>query len=206
MVAETTRGERKPFPEIRIMVTGGRRRRHLVFGPALQAVAVSGLLCGMLALGSLGAGWMTAPRRIVHQEKAARRTEIVNADLQDTVARLQDRLARAADHHAVLKARLSAITGRTGALSDRLAAAQVKLRTAPDPPAPPAADPQRLARLRQALVRVRHDVRRLQAQSATLAARVNKTEAERADQSARTRRYRAGLIEAEREAGQRGGR
>lgn len=199
------RGDRKPFPRIRITVTDSRRRRHFVLGPAFQAAALAILLCAVVGLGALGAGWMSAPHRIARQEKAVVRTEIANTDLQDTVARLQDRLAQTADHRSALKTRLSALAGKAAALHSRLAAAQAKVQAAHAAPAAPAAaqpaaNPDPIAQLRQAVARVRGAVHTLKAESATLAARLNKTEADRADLSVRNRRAEASLVAAQRAA------
>lgn len=207
MAADTSgaspgRGEGTPFPRIRISVTGDRRRRHFVLGPVIQAVALLVLLCGAVGLGTLGARWVSAPRRIAHQDKAAVRTEIANADLQDAVARLQDSLAKEADTRTALETRLAALAGRAAALRGRLAAAQAKLQASRNPPIQqPAANSDRVAALRQALARIQGEVHALKAESATLAARVSKTEADRSDQSARNRRTEASLVAATRPGG-----
>jgi chromosome segregation ATPase len=212
MVAETAHGGRKPFPEIRIKLTG-RRRAHLILGPGAQIAAISGLFCGALALGYFGLGLISEPRQVARQEQAAVRTEIANADLQDALARLQDRLARTAGDRTAAETRLSAITRKAGDLRGRLAAAEAKLQASRDPPAPQpaaaaqsAATPQQLAQLRQALARVRLDVQALKAENATLAVRLHAAETDSTDQSALYRRYRIGLVQAQRAARRLGSR
>lgn len=211
MVAETSRWGGEPSPEIRIASTGRKRRTCLVLTPAAQAAAA--LLCGTLGLGSLGAGRIAEPRRVAHQEKAAQRTEIANADLQDTVAHLEDRLARTAGERAAAEGRLSALTGAAGALRGRLATAEAKLQASRKlraqqsaAPAQPAAGPDNVAQLRQALVRVQSDLHALAAENATLAARLNKAQADRAAESALYRRYEVSLVQTPSAAKRRGGR
>jgi hypothetical protein len=213
MVAETSRGGKKPFPEIRITLTGGRRRAHLVLRPVAQIATISGLFCSALALGYLGVGLISEPHRVAHQEKAAVRTEIANTNLQDAVARLQDKLARTAGDRTEAETRLSAITRKAGALRGRLATAEAKLQASRDPPAPrpaaaapPAANPHPIAQLRQTLARVRLDVHALKAESATLAVRLHTAEADRTDQSVLYRRYQVSLVQARRAAKRLGGR
>ncbi|MGH7040195.1 MAG: hypothetical protein ACREE4_12640 [Stellaceae bacterium] len=217
MTAETSGGrcarrlgreDGKHFPEIRITVTGSRRRRHFILGPAIQTAALAILLCGALGLGTLGAEWISAPRRVAHQEKAAMRAEIANADLQDTVARLQNRLATTADDRGALKTRLSALAGKAAALRSRLAEAQAKVQAARAAPAAPAAaqsaaNPDRIAQLRQAVALAQRGAYRLKAENATLAARINKTEADRAQESTRNRRTEASLVAVQRRRGER---
>jgi uncharacterized protein YlxW (UPF0749 family) len=192
-------------PCIRITVMGSARR---VLSPAMSAAALLGLCGGAVLLGCLGIARISEPRQVAREERAAMRAERVNADLQDAIARLQDKLARAEGERSEAENRLSALAGQAAALRDQLATAKAKLAAAqalanPSRPAPsgqPAPNPDRIARLQQTLARLRHGVHVLEAESATLAARVNKTEADRAEQDALYRRYQASLAESRRAA------
>jgi chromosome segregation ATPase len=213
MVAETSRPGKNFFPKIRVMTTGGARRAPLVLTPAAQVATVSALLCGALLLCYLGVNQVSAVRRIAEQERAVVRAEIANADLQDAVARLQNKLARTAGERVMAENRLSSLTEETRALSDRLATAEAKLEAARElqkTQQPSSGQPQsgagRIAQLQAALAHVQLDVHVLEAESATLAARLNKTEADRAEESALYRRYQASLRQARSRTPRRGGR
>ncbi|HJU16723.1 MAG TPA: hypothetical protein VJ770_09645 [Stellaceae bacterium] len=213
MVAEPAHRGKGPFPEIRIVAMGGERRAPLVLTPAAQMAAASGLICGALALGYLAISQASGLHRVAQQERAAVRAEIANTDLQDAVARLQDRLARAAGDRAEAESRLSAIATEAGALRGRLAAAETKVQASRGAEAqqPGAAGPSpsisdRIAQLREALARTRLEAHALAAESATLAARLNKTRADRAAENTLSRRYEASLAEARHAARRPGGR
>jgi chromosome segregation ATPase len=214
MVAETSRLGKKLFPKIRVIVAGGTRRAPFVLTPGAQIAAMSGLLCGALLLCYLGTSQVSAIRRIAEEERAVVRAEIANADLQDGVARLQDKLARTAGDRVAVADRLSSLTEETRALSDRLATAEAKLKAARDlqktqQPAPsgqPQSGADRIAQLQAALAHVQLDIHALEAEGATLAARLNKTQADRAEESALYRRYQASLKQARSATQRRGGR
>jgi chromosome segregation ATPase len=214
MVAETSRLGKKLFPKVRVIVTGGARRAPFVLTPAAQIAAVSGLLCGALSLCYPGMSQVSAVHRVAEEERAVVRAEIANADLQDAVARLQNKLARTAGDRVAVANRLPTLTGETRALSDQLATAEAKLEAArelqktqqPTPSGQPQSGPDRIAQLQAALAHVQLDIHTLEAESATLAARLNKTEADRAEESALYRRYQASLKQARGRAPRRGGR
>jgi hypothetical protein len=213
MAAETSRPEMKFFSRIRIVMTDGQRRSHLVLAPAAQMAALSGLLCGALLLSYLGMGQIRDPRLVARADSAAARAEIANVDLQDSVARLEDRLARMASERSAAENRLATLKERAASASDRLAAAAARLAVAgalqappPAPAAPPAASPNNLAQLTAALTHVRLAVHDLTIENATLAARLNNTEADRAEESALYQHYKEGLAHARRAARRRGGR
>jgi septal ring factor EnvC (AmiA/AmiB activator) len=213
MVAETSRRGKQPFPGIRITLTGGARQARPVLTRMRQMAAASGLLCGVLAICALAAGQIRDLRRVADAEQRVVRTEIANVDLQDAVARLQNKLARTASARAALDDRLAALAAEAGRLSDRLATAAAKLKAARDVAAqqpaaagPAAASPNRVAQLQGALAHVQSDVRALAAENATLAARLNRAQADRAEQDALYRRYEASLRQARHQARRRGGR
>lgn len=202
MVAGTARRGGKPFPEIRISLPGRKRPVRLVLTPAARVAAAAALLGGTLGLGCLGAGWIAGPLRLAHADKAAMRLEIVNADLQDKVARLEDRLARTAGERVAAEGRLSDLTKKAGALHDQLASVKAKLpASGVAQTGQPASDAAQISRLQQMLLAVSRDTHAAQAESATLAARVNKSEADRAAQDALYRRYEIALVQAQRRAG-----
>lgn len=213
MVAETSNWGKKPFPGIRITLTGGARRTRRVPTPMRQTAAASILFCGVLAICALAVSQVGDRHRVADAEHRMVRTEIANVDLQDTIARLRDKLARTASARAALDGRLSALAGETGAFSDRLATAQAKLKAAHDlraqqPAAAgsPSANPDRLAQLQGMLARVAGDVHAFAAENATLAARLHQAEVARAEQDALYRRYEASLKEIRYAARRRGGR
>jgi chromosome segregation ATPase len=209
MVAGTSGSGKKPFPKIRIIVTGKNRRSHLVLTPAAQMAVASGLFFGTLLLSYLALGQVSDPGRIAREERTVVRTEIANANLQDAVARLEDKFAKTSGARAAVEHQLFAIKGQAGMLSDQLAAAEAKLRAARDQQRSQpshsgqfSAHPDPVVQLKEALARAQLDLRALAAESATLAARLNKAQADRSEQTALYEQYKASLAQAQHEVKQ----
>ena len=169
MVAETpSRGSRR-FPEICINLRTGSRSSQIFLPPAVQIAAASAVVVFTVAVCYFMVSRSGYERAVAGKEAAVVRAETANADLQDEVASLRDELALAVrDREQTLK------DMRSRAPQPR---AEMPLQS-------PGLDEVagRIGQLTQALEQARRDLRQVEAQRATLAARLSKIETDRTEQ------------------------
>jgi murein DD-endopeptidase MepM/ murein hydrolase activator NlpD len=199
------------FPEIRIAVSTGSGSLRIVLSPLRQAATLSVLIAGTAALSWLGVSYIGYGSVLADKEAAVVHAESANADLQDNIAKLQDQLAAAAQERAQAQDRLAALTGQSGTLRGLLYTAEAKLHTLDQTRSrlsrqrseiqqqlatASSTDADRIARLSKALEGAQRDLYQAEAQRATLAARLGKTEADRQAEEARYAQFKASYEDA----------
>jgi murein DD-endopeptidase MepM/ murein hydrolase activator NlpD len=170
MVAETpSRGSRR-FPEICINLRTGSRSSQIFLPPPAQIATALAVVVFAVAVCYFAVSRSGYERTVADKEAAVIRAETANADLQDEVASLRDKLALATRDR---QQALDAI--RTGA------------------PQPPGLDEAagKIGQLTQALEQAGRELRQVEAQRATLAARLSKIETDRAGQGQSKGRFDA---------------
>jgi murein DD-endopeptidase MepM/ murein hydrolase activator NlpD len=177
MVAESSSRGSRLFPEIRINLRTGRRSSQVLLTPIVQITVVSTVIVIAAALVYFGIGWIRSARTIVRQEAAVVRAETANADLQDETASLRDKLALAVRARDDAEGQLSAL------------ARQQRGEMLVPPTASEEASAGKVGQLMQVLDQSQRDLHQAEAQRATLEARLNKVETDRAE--APTRQSRA---------------
>jgi murein DD-endopeptidase MepM/ murein hydrolase activator NlpD len=175
MVAEAPSRGSRLFPEICIHIRTGSRSLQIPLPPVLQIAAVSAATMIAIALSYFGISRIGYDRLVADRGAAVVRAETANADLQDETARLRDGLAAALRDREEAEARLSA-----------LAPDNAHDRVFRQP-----GDSQQ--QLMQALEQSQRELHRVEAQRATLAARLSKAEAGSAGQPAPRDQYKASL-------------
>jgi murein DD-endopeptidase MepM/ murein hydrolase activator NlpD len=166
MVAETqSRGSRR-FPEICINLRTGSRLSRIFLPPLAQIAAALAVVTFAVAVCYFAVSLSRYERAVADTETVVVRAETANADLQAEVASLRDKLALA-------------IRDRQRALEDIRSGA----------PQPLGSDEAagRISQLTQALDQARRELRQVEAQRATLAARLSKIETDRTEQAQFTR-------------------
>ncbi len=170
MIAETPGRGSRLFPEICINLRTGRRSAQIFLPPAVQVAAASAVVAFAVAVCYFIVGRSGYERAVADKQAAVVRAETANADLQDEVASLRDKLALAT-------------RDRQQALEDARSGA----------PQPPGLDEAagRISQLTQALEQARRELRQVEAQRATLAARLSKIDTYRAGQGQSNGRFDA---------------
>jgi murein DD-endopeptidase MepM/ murein hydrolase activator NlpD len=215
MIAETSGGGSKLFPEIRICF---RSSRHIVLPSRVQAVLLSGLLAGTAACAYLGVSRVSYEDRLVHKTAAAvARAETAKTALRDQVGGLQHKLVALARQRDQAQSQASALASQAGALRGELSATEARLQSlvkAQSPPAPPpgaveqpppsaaagaAPKANQAADLAKTLDQTQQALQQEKTQSAALAAQLDKIQADRAAEAAQLAQYKASLEETARE-------
>jgi murein DD-endopeptidase MepM/ murein hydrolase activator NlpD len=160
------------FPERRSFGAGARRAIQLIQQRRLPAAFGAAAAVGLGAAIWCGAGYVHYQQLAAGEQAAAIRAERVNADLQDALARLQDQLGAA-------RQSLNTAQGRLSALNDD---AQRQL-SASEQSSSSKAD--RITQLAKALEQAQRDLHLVEAQRATLMARVSKAETDLAEGQSR---------------------
>jgi len=161
MVAETSSRGSKLFPEICINLQRGSWSSQIFLPPAAQIAAAIAVVGAAVAVCFFWAGRIDYERALADGETAVVRAETFNADLQDEVAGLRDKLAL--------------VTRDRPQDEGRVAASMV-------PPTPGSNETTGgIGQLTQALDQTRLELRQVEAQRATLAARLSKIETDRTE-------------------------
>jgi murein DD-endopeptidase MepM/ murein hydrolase activator NlpD len=171
MLAATSRWGSRLFPEIRICF---RSSREVVLTPRLQAALLSTVLAGTAALAYLGATWLCYEHLAAKREAGAARARAAVSAVEKRLVTLQQQLTVLARDRDQARSGAATLAAEAGALRSRLASAESQLRSQ--------------HQTEQALQQQRE-------QTATLAARLQKSENDRvADQAtlAKIQRDRAG--------------
>jgi murein DD-endopeptidase MepM/ murein hydrolase activator NlpD len=211
MVAETSSPGRRLFPEIRISFRAASRSSQIALSPALQIAAASAIVAAAVALAYLGISRLNHSRFVADQQAKVVRAEAANADLREEVAKVGDRLAAAFHDREQAEARSSALAAQADTLRGMLATAAAKPRSLDEqlsrpleqghqmqqPPATAepadAPQPDQIERLTRALDQARRVLQQVEAQRATLAARLGKIETNRTEPQLSYSQYNAVL-------------
>jgi murein DD-endopeptidase MepM/ murein hydrolase activator NlpD len=177
--------------------------------PGAQIAVGSVLIAVAIALCYLSADRIGRDRRLADKETAVLRAETANADLQDEVASLRDKLALALHARDQAEERSSALKSQADSLRALLSTAEAKLHSLDDSrgrgsqqrpemqqlsaSAETASMNGRIVQLTQALEQSQRELHQVEGQRATLAARLSKAEADRAEPKAGRGRYKARL-------------
>jgi murein DD-endopeptidase MepM/ murein hydrolase activator NlpD len=170
MAAETSCWGRKFFPEIRICFAA---KAPFLLAPWAQAVMLSLAVVSTAALAYLDVKRIGYKQLAASREIAIARGEAATADLKDDVIRLQGKLSTLAEQ------------GR--ASKDALAQQQRASENAAS------SEDARIVKLRGTLDQTRQALQGEQSENATLTARLNKSEADRAMEIAQFAQYRTSL-------------
>jgi murein DD-endopeptidase MepM/ murein hydrolase activator NlpD len=208
MVADSSSRGSRLFPEIRIDLRTTSRSSQILVRPAVQITTASAVVIVAVALFYLGVSRIGYVRVLADKETAVVRAETANADLQDELAALRNKLALAARDREQTEERLRALASQTDSLRGLLSSAESRLRSVDErsrlsqqrgevqrPPAATeetAAMASKLSELTQALEQARRELRRVEAQRATLAARLSKIRTDRGEQG-RDGQYKGSL-------------
>jgi murein DD-endopeptidase MepM/ murein hydrolase activator NlpD len=203
MVAETSGRGSKRFPDIQIIFRNATRSSQIALPPVLQMAAALAVIAVAAAFFYLGASHLRAGRLVADNEAAVIRAETANADLQDEVASLQDKLATAVRERDQAGRQLAALAGQIDTVRSLLSSAEAKLRSQPRgeihqlsvTEEPTASKASRIEELTRALEQTQRELHQVDAQRATLAARLSKAAADRVGQQACPGRHRASLGE-----------
>lgn len=210
MVAETSGRGSRLFPEINIQFRKADRSSQIGLPPTVQVAALSAVIAAAAALSYLTVSRIGYDRVVAEKEAAVVRAETANTDLQDQVASLQDKLAAGTRDRVQTDVRLSALAAEADQLRSLLSAADAKLRSLdelrsrlsqqradiqqqPAPTDPGAPKTGYIGDLTLTLEQTQRELHQAEAQRATLAARLRKIEADRAEQQARLGQYKASL-------------
>jgi murein DD-endopeptidase MepM/ murein hydrolase activator NlpD len=161
MVAETPSRRSRRLPEICINLRTSSRSWQIFVPPPAQIAAALAVVAFAVAVCYSAVSRSGNEERAADKEAAVMRAETANADLQDEVASLRDKLALAT-------------RDRQQALEDPRSGA----------PQPPGFDEAagRISQLTQGLEQAGRELRQVEAQRASLAARLSKIETDRAGQ------------------------
>ena len=193
MVAETSGRGSTLFPEIQIIYRTAARSAQFVLPPVVQTAALLVVIAAAVAISYLGVSRIGHGRLVAGKEAAVVRAETANADLQDEMASLRDELAAAARDREQAEARWSALMGQAETLRGLLSAAEAKLRSqqrgevqqqgsAYEEAA--TSKTSRIGELTRALEQTQRELHQVEAQRATLMARLSKALADRAQKQA----------------------
>jgi murein DD-endopeptidase MepM/ murein hydrolase activator NlpD len=181
MVAASSGQGSRFFPEIRIDLRARHRSSQIRLTPILQVAAASVVIISAAALGYLGLGWLRAAATVADREAAVLQAETANADLQNEIASLRDKLAVTLRSREQAEAQLSTFAAQADSLRGILPSGQVH----PSGAGLEETASIKISQLTQALDQSRRELHQIEVQRATLAARLNKVEADRTEASLR---------------------
>lgn len=197
MVAEPPRSLRRLFPEIRVHLGLAERGARVALPPPAQIAGLVAILAGTAAVVWLARDWGASGRLAAREQIALVQAVHANADLQDQVEVLHNRLALARDQRQTARQQVAKLVDQTRALDSALSAAEEKLaglraaRQQQKAASHEAASAKAgsIAEATVALDRAEQELHRIEAERATLAARLNQTEANRRTEQARSAEY-----------------
>src|SRR5215471_3702464 len=181
MVADSSGQGSRFFPEIRIDLRARHRSSQIRLTPIVQVAAASVVIISAAALGYLGLGWLRAAATVADREAAVLQAETANADLQNEMASLRDKLAVTSRSQEQAEAQLSTFAAQADSLRGIVPSGQVH----PSGVGSEEAASVKISQLTQALDQSRRELHQIEVQRATLAARLNKVEADRTEASLR---------------------
>jgi murein DD-endopeptidase MepM/ murein hydrolase activator NlpD len=180
------------FPEIRFSLRTATRSAELHLPPAVQAAALAAALGACCALAYLAVDRIGHDRLVAEREMAVVRAERANVDLQDDLAGLRDKLAETTRDLGQAQQRQAALSAESGLLRGELQTTDTRLNVLDEAHS-------RLSQQKgevQQLMTSSHDQRelyQLQAQRATLAARLSKVESDYLEEQDRVAQYKTDL-------------